>query len=1132
MIEVPKNEEPQKSRSGFEVFDLSAQLGPGMVPWISASSRMGVVHGVPRSGSPPIDELIDHVYDYADSVHFAEPVPLPELVPVLQEMVFGDGEILELFHATRGSAADRGRQLLVRILASPHLAMLPWELLPDPARARDQRGGRYLALAPDAHVARLARGRTYPTPTRTLEPPLNLLVTLSSPAGEDATGESLAFDIFEVKQSLREELRPLVEAGLLQVDFEERPTMENLRRRVGSRRGGYHLFHYVGHALPDLLVLEDESGRREDQPSDLFAEILRLCPDLQLMVFAGCETARAAGDPPSPDRQNAANSRSFLSLADRCVQDVCPVVIGMQAVLPFRTERLFTRFFYQGLATGYSIADSMRLARAAARGDRRVGGGLLDWSVPVLFLGGSDPGSLVAHTRDAKRADPVPRHHLKLGLRQSNSRFVARDIALRQSVDVMAGRTRERVLIVSGPPSVGKTFLIDRAMDEVETENPRVQILYVPLRMLAPTVHEAVSDFMADTKDDRLSPLKTFDPHAPLMELCNYVAELLAKRDGKPAERPGNLSAPRWWERLVEEMTQRQMILILDDADLLENLEWACLVSPTAIWLGGQLTHLSARELARSAEHLELLLDDLRGEDGQNPTRRKGQDLRKSLLGLGRDLKLEESRHVEVARGLLAQHAQEILARLAEGTTTPEKVVEGCSERARNYHPDLSLELLKQAGACRNAFGTALTTLADRRSETRLVLVGTSPPRNLLKLKANDRSEIRLGRITWPEAWRWIRRNLPGLVGLGESYLFPFWSHLGAELDHWEALERAVLAKDGRQKKLTELLAEILPASAPTTKQTPPVRDDRPRGERALRIAVAGPYIAEEQEVADAFARLAVAHGVGGRVVVGQPDESGALAVLIDEESPFRVKTEVLEDDITSWLRRIAERGPDIVLLDYGAPATMTSSDQHTLLKTLARNCLLIGATNNSEGAVVGVPAAYPEVLAVGCADRDGKPKLYTSLDRENGKPDILMEDNLEGTPLRRAINLGASPSDEDDPRKMAGSSFAALHAVGAAVLVWSLLPDCRPRAVKELLLEASIVPGDGQWPRFLSLHRAAEVARERVLSRALRDGPCSIATLSAITGVEFRFVKETMERQFSAGKVRRIRGRVDLYAQ
>jgi uridylate kinase len=80
----------------------------------------------------------------------------------------------------------------------------------------------------------------------------------------------------------------------------------------------------------------------------------------------------------------------MLSTTDHCVRDASPAVVGMQAVLPFATEKLFTRFFYQSLTAGRSIADSLRLARLAVEGDDQVGGNLLDWAVPCLVVGGGN----------------------------------------------------------------------------------------------------------------------------------------------------------------------------------------------------------------------------------------------------------------------------------------------------------------------------------------------------------------------------------------------------------------------------------------------------------------------------------------------------------------------------------------------------------------------------------------------------------------------------------------------------------------------------------------------------------------------------------------------------------------------
>ena len=157
-------------------------------------------------------------------------------------------------------------------------------------------------------------------------------------------------------------------------------------------------------------------------------ELLRLCPDLRLAVFAGCETARSAVDPATMSIATSVGWRDMLSLADYCVQEACPTVIGMQAVLPFTTERIFTRFFYQALASGYTTAQSLNLARGAIQADQRVGGALLDWSVPALFVGSDEPGSIVPRTATPLSVPPKRRAELNLGLRQRNSQFFGRDL--------------------------------------------------------------------------------------------------------------------------------------------------------------------------------------------------------------------------------------------------------------------------------------------------------------------------------------------------------------------------------------------------------------------------------------------------------------------------------------------------------------------------------------------------------------------------------------------------------------------------------------------------------------------------------------------------------------------------------
>ena len=717
---------------------------------------------------PQLPDLLDMVYDYTDAVRFAERQPDSELSKILQELVFGDPMLLQLFQATRGVAADRGRQLLVRILASPHLAVLPWELLPDPAGVQSGLGPRYLALAPDTHLVRLARGFTYPARATLLEAPLNLLIVLSSPTPWDYS-DDLTFDIFEVKRGLLAELSPLEKAGLLHIDVEDRPTLDNLRRRIGAQRRGYHLFHYVGHALPDHLILEDRVGRREDVTSLQLLEILRLCPDLRLAVFAGCETARPDRDPASVAPQTARGWRDLLSLADYCVQEACPAVIGMQTVLPFSTERVFTRFFYQALASGYSVAEAMRLARGAIHGDERLGGALLDWSVPVLFVGSSEPGALVP--RAAPRSKPASspkRWDLKLGLRQRESRFFARELPLRQAVDIMTGKTPERVLLITGAAGVGKTSLVDRVLEELGDEVTHV--LYIYFDHLAPEIVDACNTLDASGMPD-LAKLSGLEPAHTLKRLCELASELLRHSGITMRSRDSKWSVSAWWERIIEDLVQHRFVLVIEEIGLLDHLQQDLLEKLLEPWLAKRVDLK-----LKSTTELDLL-DNL-----QDYSSSWLVELEKYLIGL--------------PQGLWTKIPQIAFGDLLDGVISRIMVAQKAGSVKSQSHvpelaPDQLIAALQALEQVRISLGAALKALAERRSNARILLTAAERPRKFLDLSEDLIFEMRLAQLTWPETWRFIRRNLPALLSYGDVYLSRLWPRLGAQLSRWEERRKA-----------------------------------------------------------------------------------------------------------------------------------------------------------------------------------------------------------------------------------------------------------------------------------------------------------------------------------------------------
>jgi len=138
------------------------------------------------------------------------------------------------------------------------------------------------------------------------------------------------------------------------------------------------------------------------------------------------------------------------------------------------------------------------------------------------------------------------------------------------------------------------------------------------------------------------------------------------------------------------------------------------------------------------------------------------------------------------------------------------------------------------------------------------------------------------------------------------------------------------------------------------------------------------------------------------------------------------------------------------------------------------------------------------------------------------------MPDELVGTPLGDALK-----KIEQRQELLRGSSFAALHAVAAAILVWSTLPQLSPRGLARLLQEAAEpMAGHGDpAPRRLTVDRALAVARQRLMVRTLRDGPCSLQALAAITGLDFGVVSSTITELQANGTVRPLpRGRLERF--
>jgi len=366
----------------------------------------------------------------------------------------------------------------------------------------------------------------------------------------------LQFDAYEDRRAVLDELEHLRESGHVKVTLADPPTIEGIRRTVAEEPNGFHVVHFTGHATSDALVLEKREGSPHYVDASMFSGLLQECPDLRLLVLAGCETSMH-GDPTheTPDR-----ALQQLSIAESCARDVCDNVIGMQAKLPFVAERIFVSCLYRALAGGRSVGEAVRLARAAVRDDRHAGLPRLDFSVPTLMVAGTAAGPLV-DSESPSSAMPIHRARMrKEKLFERDPSLVARPAHLRTLVDFLNGRTEHRVLQIVGPPRVGKTDLVARAMREIEETTDF--ILYCRL-----------IDLGSDSRQVGMSPL------------AGWIRELLS------------LSATESWAVVVERLINSRFAIVVDNAEELS-------LSGQATTVGRELYEL----LGRHGDHRVALV--------------------------------------------------------------------------------------------------------------------------------------------------------------------------------------------------------------------------------------------------------------------------------------------------------------------------------------------------------------------------------------------------------------------------------------------------------------------------------------------------------------------------------------------
>ncbi|MEU1799242.1 S8 family serine peptidase [Streptomyces californicus] len=160
----------------------------------------------------------------------------------------------------------------------------------------------------------------------------------------------------------------------------------------------------------------------------------------------------------------------------------------------------------------------------------------------------------------------------------------------------------------------------------------------------------------------------------------------------------------------------------------------------------------------------------------------------------------------------------------------------------------------------------------------------------------------------------------------------------------------------------------------------------------------------------------------------------------------FQEKYTKANDDIAHAIRAAADSDARIINMSFGGYGV--SPLQHEAIKYAEGKGKLLFAGVGNEGHQRnerGYPAAYPEVIGVASADRDGKVSYYS---QHAGTVDVASP----GSDVPRWCDDSFRRYCDGD----GGTSAATAIASGSAALIWSLHPDWTANQVLNVLFDTA----------------------------------------------------------------------------
>lgn len=401
-----------------------------------------------------VQEIRSHYEQKIHVFHDLTARGLPVAPPDEEELVMLGRRIAELLpplaHRTIIDVVQRAQRqrhdlrVLLEVAADARtLLEVPWELLLLPlARGpHTDTGEGFLLLNAGISLIRQLHGAGHNT-----EPDLALPFTSQVIAAVPVDGPEIELESTRVA---------LVE-GLMVADlgsswYAGTDTLGILQERLRSQNPD--ILHLLCHGeqsdtgrgvRSDLLFVHRDGYIQRVNAFDL-APLMTLAPNLQIVVLQACHAGLSAA---WTKGMEVGERLSIESIALALVRHGIPAVIAMQGEVRQDAANAFVRALYAALKQGQSLDKAVAAGRIAMR----AVGGIVDWSLPVLYQGSGRPEPSTWYTRFADRVDAA--------LNDPSALRAMRGLLIAWALALLITAVMQSLLLLPTPPSVTAAILV------------------------------------------------------------------------------------------------------------------------------------------------------------------------------------------------------------------------------------------------------------------------------------------------------------------------------------------------------------------------------------------------------------------------------------------------------------------------------------------------------------------------------------------------------------------------------------------------------------------------------------------------------------------------------------------------